>query len=227
MANEFERDTPSKNGTDTTIGMNTLRDSDKTTSESEIWPGKPEDEIERIRKAPNHYAVLHVSTEASSTVMKKNYYTLARMLHPDKCQLAGGEDAMTSVSQAYDTLTNVVKKTLYDQFLSQTGDDSQHPNQTYQEWESRQQPVELPKWLNHLLSIKGCQWILPMIIGVLLLPLVLVLIVSFAVLQLLFCPIRLVMRFCFPEKYAQMKEDEEREMAKMEEATQDRLHAHV
>eukprot|EP00178_Gracilaria_changii_P027294 TRINITY_DN859_c0_g1_i1.p1 TRINITY_DN859_c0_g1~~TRINITY_DN859_c0_g1_i1.p1 ORF type:complete len:160 (-),score=26.36 TRINITY_DN859_c0_g1_i1:1105-1584(-) len=159
--------------------------------------------------------------------MKKNYYTLARMLHPDKCQLPGAEDAMTSVSQAYDTLTNVVKKTLYDQFLSQTGDDAEHPNQTYQEWESRQQPVELPRWLNFLLSIKGCAWILPIIILIMMLPIIIILVVLFVVLQLLCLPFKLIMRFCFPEKYAQMREEHEREIAKMEEEAQDRMFAHV
>ncbi|KAI0558117.1 Chaperone J-domain containing protein [Gracilaria domingensis] len=224
---DFNPDDPSKRSAETTTEGTTPKSSDKAASDTEIWPATPEEEILRIKNAPNHYAVLHVSTEATSAQMKKNYYTLARMLHPDKCQLPGAEDAMTSVSQAYDTLTNVVKKTLYDQFLSQTGDDAEHPNQTYQEWESRQQPVELPGWLNFLLSIKGCAWILPIMMLIVLFPVIVILVVLFLILQLVCLPFKLIMRFCFPEKYAQMREEHEREIAKMEEEAQDRMFAHV
>lgn len=195
--------------------------------EDDVFPGSPEQEIERIKSAPNHYAVLHVSTDADNAKMKKNYYSLARMLHPDKCQLDGAKDAMTSVSQAYDTLTNVVKKTLYDQFLSQTGADTENPNQTYQEWESRQQPVELPKWLAVLLGIRGCGWILAIIIFIVLAPLVVLIIIIYAIFALICFPFRLGMRLCFPERYAQMREQQERERAKMEEEAQDRIFAHV
>ncbi|CAN8072297.1 unnamed protein product [Agarophyton chilense] len=224
---DFNPDAPSKRTTETPTDGTTPKSSENASSDTEIWPGSPEEEIQRIKGAPNHYAILHVSTEANSAKMKKNYYTLARMLHPDKCQLPGADDAMTSVSQAYDTLTNVVKKTLYDQFLSQTGDDAEHANQTYQEWESRQQPVELPRWLNFLLSIKGCVWILPILVFILMFPIIIVLAVIFLILQLICLPFRLTMRFCFPEKYSQMKEEHEREIAKMEEEAQDKMFAHV
>lgn len=224
---DFDPNAPSKRNIETTTEETTPKSSEEAPSDADAWPGKPEDEIERIKTAPNHYAVLHVSTEASSAQMKKNYHTLARMLHPDKCRLPGAEDAMTSVSQAYDTLTNVVKRTLYDQFLSQTGDDSEHPNQTYQEWESRQQPVELPKWLNFLLNIKGCALILPLIVFLALLPLIILLLVLFLLMQLIMLPVRVVMQIFFPEKYAQMKEEQEKELAKMEEQAQDRMFAHV
>lgn len=196
-------------------------------SSADIFPSTPEAEIERIKSAPNHYAVLHVSTDADNAKLKKNYYTLARMLHPDKCQLEGADNAMTAVSQAYDTLTNIVKKTLYDQFLSQTGVDNEQPNQTYQEWESRQQPVQLPKWLSVLLEIKGCGYVLALLIFVVLLPFVILLVIIYVIFAILCFPFRLGMRICFPEKYAQMTEQRERERAKMEEEAQDRIFAHV
>lgn len=195
--------------------------------EEEAWPGTPEAEIERIKTAPNHYAVLHVSTDADSGQMKKNYYTLARILHPDRCQLAGAGEAMTSVSQAYDTLSNVLKKTLYDQFLSQTGGDDEQPNQTYQEWESRQQPVEIPKWLAFLLGIRGCGYFLLLVVAVVVLPLIVLIMVIYLIIALLCLPVSCCMRVFFPERYARMKEREEREMAKIEEEAQDRMFAHV
>lgn len=195
--------------------------------DDEPWPGTAEAEIERVKNAPNHYAVLHVSTDATSAEMKKNYYTLARMLHPDRCQLDGAGDAMTSISQAYDTLSNVLKKTLYDQFLSQTGGDNDEPNQTYQEWESRQEPVKIPKWLSFLLGIRGCGYIIVFLFIILLLPIILLFAVIYLVFTILCLPVSCFFRAFFPEKYAAMKEREEREMAKAEEEAQDRMFAHV
>lgn len=191
------------------------------------WPGSAEEEIERIEKAPNHYAVLHVSTDTSNAQMKKNYYTLARMLHPDKCRLDGADNAMTSVSQAYATLTNVIKKTLYDQYLSQVGNDADNPDQTYQEWESRQQPVDLPVWLRWLLEIKGCNWLLMIIVVLICAPIIVVIAIVFLLVYLIMLPFQLVLSCCFPEKYKAMKEQHERDMAKREEEDQDRTFAHV
>lgn len=191
------------------------------------FPASAEEEIQRIKKAPNHYAVLHVSPEASNAQLKKNYYTLARILHPDKCQLPGAEDAMTDVSLAYDTLTNVIKKTLYDQYMSQTGDTNDGAQQTYAEWEAKQQPMELPKWLAFLLGIKGCGWFLAILIIIVLFPLVVVLLVVFFIIWIILLPYRLTLRFCFPERYEQMKQEREKDLAKMEEEAQDRMYAHV
>lgn len=191
------------------------------------FPGTPEEEIQRIKNAPNHYAVLHVSPDAGPAQMKKNYHLLARMLHPDKCQLPGSAEAMTQVSLAYDTLTNVVKKTLYDQFMSQAEQAPEGEGQTYAEWEAKQQPVELPRWLSWLLGIKGCGWVIAIVMFVIMLPIALGLIVIFLVFWLIFLPYRLTLRWCFPERYARMKEEAERERAKAEEAAQDRAFAHV
>jgi hypothetical protein len=152
--------------------------------------------------------------------MKKNYHVLARILHPDKCHHQDASEAMSRVSLAYDTLTNVVKKTLYDQFMSQAAESDKE--QTYAEWEAKQQPVELPKWLSWLLAIKGCGWILAIIMAIILVPIALVLLLLFLLVWCLCCPYRTALRYCFPEKYAQMKEEQERERAKAEEAAQDR-----
>jgi tetratricopeptide (TPR) repeat protein len=186
------------------------------------FPGTAAEEIKRIATAPNHYAILHVSPDASAAQMKKNYHTLARMLHPDKCQLPGASESMTQVSLAYDTLTNIVKRTLYDQFMS-----AEQGEQTYAEWEAKQQPVELPMWLNKLLGIKGCGWILAVIFFILFLPFAIIIFIIFLVIWLMCLPYRMTLRYCFPERYAQMKEEQERELAKMDEAHQDRAFAHV
>lgn len=226
---KFDLDGPSQRNQeeDNKEKEETQKKEDSDESGEKKWPGTASEEISRIKTAPNHYAVLHVSTDATNADMKKHYYTLARMLHPDKCQLEGADDAMTTVSTAYDTLTNMIKKTLYDQFLSQTGDGAEKPNQTYQEWESAQEPVQLPSWLSFLLGIKGCGWIIAIVIVALMLPLILVLFLIFVLFFIITLPYRIIMSCCFPEKYARMKEQQERELAKLEEQEQDRMYAHV
>lgn len=219
----FDPDAPSTRGSTNnrdTSGASLDTDAPKDGAESSVFPGLLETEIRRIQAAPNHYATLHVSPDASASQMKKNYHILARMLHPDKCDHPDASEAMSQVSLAYDTLTNVMKKTLYDQFMSQAGDGDKE--QTYAEWEAKQQPVELPKWLSWLLAIKGCGWILAIVLLILILPVVLIVVVLFLILWCICCPYRTALRYCFPEKYARMKEDEERERAKAEEAAQDR-----
>lgn len=198
-----------------------------TTDHEEAWPKSPEEEIERIKNAPNHYAVLHVKSGAENAELKKNYYTLARILHPDRCQLKDAGDAMTSVSQAYDTLSNKLKKTLYDQFLTQTGGESERPNQTYQEWESQQEPMKLPKWLLFLLGIKGCGYVVLVLIAIITLPLMLLILIIFLLVQVLLAPVYIFMRIFCPEKYANLKERQARNIAKWEEEEQDRMFAHV
>jgi tetratricopeptide (TPR) repeat protein len=186
------------------------------------FPGSAEEEIKRISAAPNHYAVLHVSPDSSPAEMKKNYHLLARMLHPDKCQLQGASEAMSQVSLAYDTLTHVVKRTLYDQYVSQATGSADGNTKTYAEWEATQQPVDLPKWLKWILGIKGCGWIIAVIVFLVMLPFAIVILVIFIILWLIFLPYRLTLRHCFPERYARLKEEAERERAKMEELAQDR-----
>lgn len=73
-------------------------------------------------------------TDMWNARMEKNYYTLEHILNLDWCQLDGYNDTMTSLSQVYEKLSNVLKKTLYDMFLSQTNGEADHPKQTYQEW---------------------------------------------------------------------------------------------
>lgn len=197
----------------------------ENSADNVAFPGSVEEEIQRILAAPNHYAVLHVSPESSPAQLKKNYYILARMLHPDKCSLPNSSEAMSQVSLAYDTLTNVVKRTLYDQFMSQTADGGKA--ETYTEWEARQQPVEVPKWLRWLLEIKGCAWILLIVIFLVFLPLMALVFLLFLILWILCLPYRLTLQYCFPERYAKMQEVYERERARAEEAHLDKTFAHV
>ncbi|GAB0494183.1 hypothetical protein MMPV_005473 [Pyropia vietnamensis] len=198
------------------------------------FPGSPEEEVARIKAAANYYVVLHASPDASPAQLKKNYYTLARLLHPDKCNVPGADDAMKEVSLAYDTLSNSLKRTLYDKYMTERkpppgagGDGDASAEQTYAEWEARQEPVQLPGWLVWLLSVKGVNWVVTGVVLALLLPLVILVFLIFLILYLLCLPYRLVLQYCFPEKFAQMRADAERHEARREEMEQDVRYAHV
>lgn len=198
------------------------------------FPGSPEEEVARIKAAANYYVVLHASPDASAAQLKKNYYTLARLLHPDKCNVPGADDAMKEVSLAYDTLSNNLKRTLYDKYMTERkpppgagGDGDASAEQTYAEWEARQEPVQLPGWLVWLLSVKGVNWVATGVVLALLLPLAILVVLIFFILYLLFLPYRLVLRCCFPEKFAQLRADQERHQARREEMEQDVRYAHV
>jgi len=195
------------------------------------FPGTPEEEVARIQAAANYYVVLHASPSTSDAQLKKNYYTLARLLHPDKCNVPGADDAMKEVSLAYDTLSSPIKRPLYDQYMTERkpppGADGEAGEQTYAEWEARQEPVQLPGWLVWLLSMRGVNWVVTGILFILLLPLVLLVLLVFLILYLLCWPYRWVLKHCFPEKFAQMRADAERNEARREEMEQDERYAHV
>lgn len=59
-------------------------------------------------------------------------------------------DGLPSDQQAYDTLSNPVKKKLYDAYAT---NETKPDGMSYAEWESRQ--VEIPRWLERILRIPG------------------------------------------------------------------------
>jgi len=59
----------------------------------------------------NYYQLLHVQPDAPTAVIKASYRALIQRLHPDH----GGDSAYAAiVNQAYDTLTDPVKREKYD-----------------------------------------------------------------------------------------------------------------
>jgi len=198
-------------------------------AEEKPWPGSAEEEIQRILKAPHHYAVLHVTRDAAAGEIKKNYYTLAKMLHPDKCKLPGGTDAMALVSQAYDTLTNAIKKVMYDKYVDDMMAKSGGPDngQTFAEWEAGQSRVELPKWLEYLLKIKGCAFVLVALLIIVLIPIVILVLVVYCILMIICLPLACVQKTCCPEAYERRKEAAEKAQRDYEEQMQYERFQHV
>jgi len=200
----------------------------KNTTEGEnVWPGTAEQEVERIRKAANHYAVLHVHRDAAPADIKKNYYTLAKMLHPDKCQLDGAAEAMSQVSQAYDTLNNPIKKKMYDNYVDDMMKKSGAEGKTFAEWEAENGRVELPKWLDCMLKVKGCAFILLFILILILIPLVILVVVLYCILAIICIPLACVQKCFCPEQYEARKAAAEKAQQDYEEQMQYERFQHV
>jgi len=81
-----------------------------------------DEEIKRIRGESNYYSLLNVSNGSSEAELKKAFRKLALLLHPDKCQAAGAEEAFKKVSSAYQCLANASSRRTYD--VSGRDDDS-------------------------------------------------------------------------------------------------------
>lgn len=65
----------------------------------------------------NYYDILKVSKEASTEEIKRSYRKLARQYHPDlNPGDKAAEEQFKTISEAYDVLSDVEKRSKYDQF---------------------------------------------------------------------------------------------------------------
>ena len=98
----------------------------------------PEDEIKRVlRFQNNYYKVLKVDPRTCTAAqIKKAYYKIARVIHPDKCRDPRATEAMGVVTSAHSTLSNTTLRTAYDMYASQVEVDAQGAD-SFSEWERR------------------------------------------------------------------------------------------
>ena len=68
----------------------------------------------RVRKANGHYAVLGVARGADAAAIKRAYKTQAILVHPDRNDQPGAEEAFKSVLEAYVVLSDARHRALYD-----------------------------------------------------------------------------------------------------------------
>lgn len=80
--------------------------------------------------------------------MKKSYYKIARLIHPDKCSHPQATDAMGVVTSAHSTLSNTALRAAYDMYASQVEVDSAGAD-SFAQWESKggANMAHLPPWL--------------------------------------------------------------------------------
>ena len=79
-----------------------------------------EEYLSRVENAETHYDILGVDVKADVSELKRAYFGLARMFHPDRYHAEGGEiftrvqHAFTQLAQAHETLKNVETREIYD-----------------------------------------------------------------------------------------------------------------
>lgn len=83
--------------------------------------------------------------------IRTNYLKLNRLVHPDKCHHPQAAEASAVVNSAKDTLTNPLKKRLYDAYVTDvmSGRAEAGAEMSYADWEAAQAqyPVKIPAWL--------------------------------------------------------------------------------
>lgn len=71
-------------------------------------------ELDRIAASRSYYQVLGLDAECSDTDVKKAYYRLAKLVHPDKNAHPGAESAMKLVLKCKEALANTARRYQYD-----------------------------------------------------------------------------------------------------------------
>lgn len=82
------------------------------------------------------YDILQISKDATQTEIKKAYHTLAKQYHPDKNKSPDAETLFKEIKEAYETLSDPNKRTMYDLTGSVnvnlgTPGDMNNPNTTF------------------------------------------------------------------------------------------------
>ena len=67
---------------------------------------------------PDYYAILQVQKDASQDEIKRQFRLLAKKWHPDKKQSNDAEEKMAQINMAYEVLSNLQRKKMYDQYFS-------------------------------------------------------------------------------------------------------------
>lgn len=79
-----------------------------------------EEYLDRVEQAQTHYDVLGIPAKADLDEIKRAYFGLAKMFHPDRYHAVGGETlqrvqkAFTELAQAHETLKTEESRELYD-----------------------------------------------------------------------------------------------------------------
>ena len=67
---------------------------------------------------PDYYTILQVQKNASQDEIKRQFRLLAKKWHPDKKQSNDAEEKMAQINMAYEVLSNLKRRKMYDQHFS-------------------------------------------------------------------------------------------------------------
>ncbi|KAK3257886.1 hypothetical protein CYMTET_33042 [Cymbomonas tetramitiformis] len=72
--------------------------------------------VKQVTRTNDYYEILGVTKSCTEDELKKAYRKMALQLHPDKCKVAGAEEAFKKVNKAFDALSDGDKRANYDRF---------------------------------------------------------------------------------------------------------------
>ena len=70
------------------------------------------------KNLPDYYTVLGVQKNASQDELKRKFKLLAKEWHPDRRQSNNAEEKMAQINMAYEVLSNLKRRKMYDQHFS-------------------------------------------------------------------------------------------------------------
>ena len=70
------------------------------------------------KNLPDYYVILNVQKNANQDEIKRQFRLLAKKWHPDKKQSNNAEEKMAQINMAYEVLSNLQRKKMYDQYFS-------------------------------------------------------------------------------------------------------------
>jgi len=70
------------------------------------------------KNLPDYYTVLDVQKNASQDEIKRKFRLLAKEWHPDRKQTNNAEEKMAQINTAYEVLSNLKRRKMYDQHFS-------------------------------------------------------------------------------------------------------------
>ena len=68
----------------------------------------------------NYYQILNIKKNSSQDEIKKAYRQAAIFWHPDKNKSSNAHEKFVQISEAYEILSNVEKRQLYDKIYSES-----------------------------------------------------------------------------------------------------------
>jgi len=70
------------------------------------------------KNIPDYYAILQIQNTASQNEIKNQFRSLAKKWHPDRKQSDDAEKKMAQINMAYEVLSNIKRRKMYDQHFS-------------------------------------------------------------------------------------------------------------
>ena len=70
------------------------------------------------KNIPDYYAILQIQKTASQNEIKNQFRSLAKKWHPDRKQSDDAEKKMAQINMAYEVLSNIKRRKMYDQHFS-------------------------------------------------------------------------------------------------------------